>query len=106
MENLANFKNGEIVVINVHALYHAFGLRLSNTEIGVVPKNKVKNGMPSDYWYDLNFQTSGELACMDGEECEIANIDKYGNMTFRNNNGDEEVCFTLSKEEAKVAICS
>lgn len=100
-----NFKIGEIVGINVSALYRTFGQRLSNTEIGVIPKNRVRGGLPSDYWYDLNFQGSGDLACMDGEECEILNIDKHGNITFRNENGDNDVCFVLSPEESKVAIC-
>lgn len=103
---MENFKTGEIVAINVRALFSHFGVRLRNTEIAAVPKYNKGEQYPSDYWYDLNFQTSGELACMDGEECEIANIDKYGNMTFRNNNGDEEVCFTLSADEAKVALFS
>ena len=106
MENFMDFTTGDIVAINVHALYYAFGLRLSNTEVNVTPKNRIKDGMPSDYWYDLDFHASGKLACMDGEECEIVNIDKHGNITFCNRNGDDEVFFILSPEESKVALYS
>lgn len=101
---MENLKIGEIVGINVHALYSAFGLRLSKTEIEVVPKNRVKGGLPSDYFYDLNFQSSRDLACMDGEECAVASVDEYGNITFQNDNGDEPVFFTLSPAEVSVAI--
>ena len=41
MENFMDFTTGDIVAINVHALYYAFGLRLSNTEVNVTPKNRI-----------------------------------------------------------------
>ena len=99
------FKTGDSVIVNVCALYNRFGEHLRNTEIALVPKPHMADEIDSGYWYDLNFHGSGELACFDGEDCVIANIDRAGNITLRNENADDDVCFTLSKEEAKIAIC-
>lgn len=101
---MENFKTGEIVGINVHALYHSFGQRLTHTGITVTGKQG-NDHFPLDYWYDLTFH-NGDLACMDGEECRIGNVDKYGNVTFINENGDTDACFTLSPAEAKIAVYS
>lgn len=90
---------GDIVCINVKALYDSFGEKLHNTAI-----EHCADDWPENYYYDLCNQSNGSLACMDGEKCYVVYIGKTGDIVFRNENGDEDVHFTLTAEEAKVAV--
>ncbi|MDD6484007.1 MAG: hypothetical protein PUF72_05470 [Clostridiales bacterium] len=53
-------------------------------------------------YYDL-YNEGGELACMDGEEVLIDQIGKTL-VTFRNDNGDGNIYFSLTHKEAGLAI--
>lgn len=93
-KNDNEIRRGEIVSINVEALYEFFGDQLHNTKID-------KTG---DFYFDLYNQSNGDLACMNGEECCVEFVGKTGDVVFRNENGDEDVLFTLTAEEVKVAV--
>lgn len=61
-----------------------------------------KNESGEDAYWDL-YNADNELACMDGETCEIVGI-QDGYITLRNNDGESEKLFTLSAEEANVGL--
>lgn len=82
---------GITVYISVQALYERFNALSSGHMI-------FANG---DY-YDL-YDSCGNLACMDGEEVTIEKITN-DRVTFRNDNGESDIYFDLTLEEAAVAI--
>lgn len=53
-------------------------------------------------YYDL-YNEDGELACLDGEEVLVNQIGQ-AIITFRNDNGDGSVYFSLTHEETAAAI--
>lgn len=52
-------------------------------------------------YYDL-YDLNGELACMDGEVCEIVSEDDH-KVRLLNNNGEYDTIFTLTKEELGIS---
>lgn len=54
-------------------------------------------------YFDL-YNEHNELACMDGETCEIVNIDQNGFVTLKNADGESEKLFTLSPYEAAIGL--
>ncbi len=89
------YTEGMSVCVSVKALYEnmsdlTFGHIIPDCEDGVMK------------YYDL-YNEDDELACLDGEECMI---DQVGQVliTLRNINGDGTVYFTLTREEADIAI--
>ncbi len=84
------------VCLCVQALYDVFkeeGLSLCK----IVFTDEGKGGTYCDLYND-----DGELACMDGEEVYIINVSEYL-VTFRNDNGESSVYFTLTKQEIEYA---
>lgn len=55
----------------------------------------------SGTYYDL-YNDDGEVACMSGEEVYVVEVGEYL-VTFRNDNGESSVYFTLTKQELEYA---
>lgn len=92
---MKQYREGMRVGVSVKALYEnaqdlMFGHIIPDFEDGVMK------------YYDL-YNDDDELACLDGEECMI---DQVGQalITLRNTNGDGAIYFTLTYEEADIAI--
>ena len=89
------YTEGMHVCVSVKALYEntqdlTFGHIVPDFEDGVMK------------YYDL-YNDDDELACLDGEECVIAQVGQ-ALITLSNSNGDGTIYFTLTREEADVAI--
>ena len=84
------FTEGTTVCISVQTLFETVG----------TPKFGWIN-FDSGY-YDL-YNEDDKLACMDGEEVTIEQVGE-ALVTFRNDEGESSVRFTLTKEEAEIAI--
>lgn len=89
------YTEGMKVCVSVKALYEdeqdlTFGHIIPDFEDGEVR------------YYDL-YNEDDELACLDGEECIIDQVGK-ALITLRNTNGDGTIYFTLTREEADIAI--
>ena len=93
------FKEGTRVRVSVRALYNMEDDLL----YGQIIPDFAKLPNDTDY-YDL-YNEDGELACLDGEEVVIAQVGQHL-VTLRNDNGDGSVYFTLTHEEATVALSS
>lgn len=90
-------EEGMKVCISVKSLYDME----NNLLFGKIVSDFAESQNDTDY-YDL-YNENGELACLDGEE---VLIDQVGQaiVTFRNDNGDGSVYFSLTHEEADKAI--
>lgn len=62
-----------------------------------------QNESGEDAYWDL-YNVGNELACMDGETCEVVSVDKDGFVTLKNDDGESEKLFTLSPEEANIGL--
>ena len=88
------FTEGTTVCISVQALFETVG----TPKLGWI-------NFDSDYYenyYDL-YNEDNKLACMDGEEVTIEQVGETL-VTFRNDEGESSIRFTLTKEEAEIAI--
>ena len=92
------FTEGTTVCISVQALYDKFWHLALCRMIKTSANSDTKN-----FYYDL-YNDDDELACMDGEEVTIEQVGE-NLITFRNDNGESSVHFTLTVDEAEVAIC-
>lgn len=90
-------EEGMKVCISVKSLYDM----KNDLLFGKIVPDFAENQSDIDY-YDL-YNEDGELACLDGEE---VLVDQIGQsiITFRNDNGDGSVYFSLTHEETDVAI--
>ena len=93
------FIEGTTVCISVQALYERFGKLL----FCKIYPDFVQ--IKSDYEYFDLYNDDGECACMDGEEVTIEQVGEHL-ITFRNDNGESSVHFTLTVDEAEIAICT
>lgn len=90
-------EEGMKVCISVKSLYDME----NNLLFGKIVPDFTESQNDTDY-YDL-YNEDGELACLDGEE---VLVDQIGQaiVTFRNDNGDGSVYFSLTHEETDIAI--
>ena len=51
----------------------------------------------------IEYNEDGEDACYDGEEVIIEQVGEHL-ITFRNDNGDGSMHFTLTRDEAEIAV--
>lgn len=91
------FNIGMKVTVSCKALYDEYK-GSNNFTIQTEPDETGEDG----YW-DL-YNSHNELACMDGETCEIVEISENGDITLKNVDGEVEALFTLSQEEAAVGL--
>lgn len=85
-------KEAKIISLCTQSLYDAF----KNEPLsfcGIVFTDDGDGGTYCDLYND-----DGELACMDGEEVYIVDVGEQL-VTFRNDNGESSVYFTLTKNE-------
>jgi len=85
------YKEGLEVSINVEQLNFSFGNKLSYGTIET-----------DDDYFDL-YNTDGNIACMNGEECVIEQVGEVL-ITLVNQNGEGDIHFTLTRSEADAAI--
>lgn len=89
-------KIGDRVNISVQALYDKYGENLSCCGID----NNSREGNYCDLYNGF-----GEIACMDGEQCTINDVDNNSEtVTLINTEGDYAVVFQLSFKEYKTAV--
>ena len=86
------FTEGTTVQMDITSLYKHFG----QSSLGRIEYN-------DDGDFYMLFNEDGEDACYDGEEVTIEQVGK-NLITFRNDNGESSVHFTLTVGEAEVAI--
>ena len=86
------FTEGTIVQIDIISLYKKF----KQPTLGRIEYNE--NGD-----FCILFNEDGEDACYDGEEVIIEQIGEHL-ITFRNDNGDDSMHFTLTRDEAEIAV--
>lgn len=91
------FKENQEVCLSIETLYGSKKeLAFCKTVHG---RSRCKGGILD--CYDL-YNSDGELACMDGENCRIDTLGE-SLIVFRNDNGDETIYFELMTEEAEIA---
>lgn len=94
---MSDFKAGQEVTVCVQTLYEAGNpLQYGRIEVESDDRGEILN------YADL-YNEHGELACMDGETCRVAEV-KDGSITLTNDYGDSTVSFILTEEEAEVAL--
>ena len=86
------FTEGTIVQIDITSLYKKF----KQHTLGRIEYNE--NGD-----FCILFNEDGEDACYDGEEVIIEQVGEHL-ITFRNDNGDGSIHFTLTRDEAEIAV--
>ena len=86
------FTEGTIVQIDITSLYKKF----KQPTLGRIEYNE--NGD-----FCILFNEDGEDACYDGEEVIIEQIGEHL-ITFRNDNGDGSIHFTLTRDETEIAV--
>lgn len=89
------FTANQEVGVSVETLYKHFGSKLRYCTI------EVENQEPQVAYYDL-INEKGVIACMDGEECVVMEVE--GDKVFLNVCNGEPVMFTLTKTEAEIGI--
>lgn len=86
------FTEGTIVQMDITSLYKKF----KQSTLGRIEYNE--NGD-----FCILFNEEGEDACYDGEEVIIEQVGEHL-ITFRNDNGDGSMHFTLTRDEAEIAV--
>lgn len=92
------YKKGMSVYVSIKALYDA----VIEPTCGMIATETDDSGRVA--YFDL-YNRRGVLACMDGEECTIKEV-RGDRIMLVNSCGDSEVSFTLSRDEAAVALFS
>lgn len=88
---------GMKVAVSCKELYE----KCNNSHSIEIEVQQDENG--NDAYWDL-YNADKELACMDGETCEVISIDQDGFVTLKNNDGESGKLFTLSPDEANVGL--
>lgn len=88
------FTEGTTVQMDITSLYKHLG----QSSLGRIEYN-------DDGDFYMLFNEDGEDACYDGEEVTIEQVGK-NLITFRNDNGESSIHFTLTVDEAEIAICT
>lgn len=91
-ENNMKFTEGMIVQMNITSLYKKF----KQPTLGRIEYN-------DDGDFYMLFNENGEDACFDGEEVTIEQVGEHL-ITFRNDNGNGSMHFTLTCDEAEIAV--
>ena len=86
------FTEGTIVQMDITSLYNKF----TQTTLGRIEYNE-----DGDFY--ILFNEDGEDACYDGEEVIIEQVGECL-ITFRNDNGDDSMHFTLTRDEAEITV--
>lgn len=86
------FTEGTIVQMDITSLYKKF----KQPALGRIEYNE-----DGDFY--ILFNEDGEDACYDGEEVIIEQVGEHL-ITFRNDNGDGSMHFTLTRDEAEIAV--
>ena len=86
------FTEGTIVQMDITSLYK----KIKQPTLGRIEYNE--NGD-----FCILFNEEGEDACYDGEEVIIEQVGEHL-ITFRNDNGDGSMHFTLTRDEAEIAV--
>ena len=86
------FTEGAIVQMDITSLYKKF----KQPALGRIEYNE-----DGDFY--ILFNEDGEDACYDGEEVIIEQVGEHL-ITFRNDNGDGSMHFTLTRDEAEIAV--
>lgn len=98
MKTFNKFKEGMKVICSVSALYGKYSS-------GGLQDNTIEytNEDGSEY-FDL-YNDYKEIACMDGEECIIIEIDEWTrHVRLENSNGEKTTYFSLTFDEAIVGL--
>ena len=86
------FTEGTIVQMDITSLYKKF----KQLTLGRIEYNEDGN-------FCILFNEDGEDACYDGEEVIIEQVGEHL-ITFRNDNGDGSIHFTLTRDETEIAV--
>lgn len=90
------FTVGQEMGVSAKALFDKF----STIRYGKIVVEKDPNGV--EEYYDL-YNRLGNLVCMDGETCHVAQIFDNGDISLQNDDGDYPAVCVLTAKEAQVA---
>lgn len=100
MSTINLLTRGETVYIDVATLFSTYGGQLTYTEIW-----HYSDRSETEEFFDLYRSQDETLAIYDGEPCTIESVDPdNGEVTFKSDNGDCNVYFTLTAEETEIAL--